>query len=393
VTGEHEPSAIDPLIAAIRERVAERRQSGFYPPELEEDLDAHFKRIVAHRRQSDLTDLRADLQALEVRGAFDRGRIPLDASMPGGQQLHRVVAKVVSRQIQGVLEQVQEFGDTVRDALDKITDALEDPYGHVHADVLAQLDAIWERLAVYERGPADGPGAIADLRRRLEALEAREEARSFRPSYSADAFESAFRGSSDELKDRYRELAGNFDEGPVLDIGCGRGEFMELLQARGLIATGVEVDEALVRDGRAAGYEIAHGDGILHLASLPDRSLGGISLIQVVEHLSAQQIIDLVAIARHKLRDGGMILVETVNPQSLYTFAHSFYLDPTHGNPVHPAYLKFLFDQAGWDDVRIEWRSPPPEDDVLQPDPSDPNVERLNRLLFAPQDYALTARR
>jgi len=91
-------------------------------------------------------------------------------------------------------------------------------------------------------------------------------------------------------------------------------------------------------------------------------------------------------------------VVETVNPQSLYTFAHSFYLDPTHGNPVHPAYLKFLFEEAGFSHVQIDWRSPPPHDDMLAADDEATkvqatNIERLNQLLFAPQDYALIARR
>jgi SAM-dependent methyltransferase len=238
---------------------------------------------------------------------------------------------------------------------------------------------------------------VADLRRRMEALEAAEQTRQFHPSFSADAFESAFRGSGDELKHRYQDLAETFvGYSPVLDIGCGRGEFLELLRNLGVEASGVEIDPDLVAEGRDAGFDIVREDGVLHLASLPDHSLGAIVLLQVVEHLAPQQVIDLVAMARHKLRDDGMIVVETVNPQSLYTFAHSFYLDPTHGNPVHPAYLKFLFDESGWTKVRIEWRSPPPQDEVLEVeegagDTAAANIRRLNQLLFAPQDYALVA--
>jgi SAM-dependent methyltransferase len=393
-------SAIDPLIDELRNRVAERRKAGFYPEGLEEELDAHFRRIVAHRRVSDLASLRSSLDILEVRGSFSPERISLGTAMPGGERVHKTVSKIVARQTQGILEQVQEFGDVVRDALEKIADALEDPYGHVHTDLVGQLDAIWERFAAWERGPADSAAAVADLRRRVEALESAEEARKFTPRYTADAFESEFRGSGEELKLRYREIALRFaGHSPVLDIGCGRGEFLELLAGLGIDGTGVETDAQLVEEGRDKGLEVARGDGIIHLASVPDRSLGGIVLIQVVEHLTPQQVVDLVAIARHKLRDDGLIVVETVNPQSLYTFAHSFYLDPTHANPVHPAYLKFLFEQAGWSGVEIEWRSPPPPDDVLQ-EPTDPvsdlsadNVRRLNQLLFAPQDYALVARR
>jgi SAM-dependent methyltransferase len=393
------PSAIDPLIDQLRARVAERRQAGFYPEGLEQELDAHFRRVVAHRRAADVEGLRATLHVLEVRGSFSRARIPLDTSLPGGQHLHHLVSKLVSRQTQGILEQVQEFADVLREALEQVVDALEDPHGHVHTDLVGQLDAVWERLASWERGPVDSPAAVADLRRRVEALEAAEQARQFRPSFSADAFESAFRGSGDDLKARYQVLADELaEQSPVLDIGCGRGEFLELLGTLGVEAAGVEIDPDLVDEGRAAGFDIVGGDGLLHLASMPDGSLGAITLIQVVEHLAPQQVIDLVALAREKLRPGGAIMIETVNPQSLYTFAHSFYLDPTHGNPVHPAYLKFLFDEAGWTKVRIDWRSPPPPDDILEleegaSETAAANIRRLNQLLFAPQDYVLVALR
>jgi O-antigen chain-terminating methyltransferase len=393
------PSAIDPLIAELRNRVAERRKGGLYPEGLEEELDAHFQRIVAHRRVSDLTSLRSSLEILEVRGSFSPDRIPLATAVPGGERIHRTISKVVARQTQGILEQVQEFADVVREALEKIADTLEDPHGHVHTDLVGQLDAVWERLAAWERGPVDSAAAVGDLRRRVEALEAAEQARVFRPTFTADDFESEFRGSAEELKLRYRQLALMLaGQSPVLDIGCGRGEFMELLRGLGVDARGVETDARLVEKGRAEGLDITKADGVVHLASLPDRSLGGIVLIQVVEHLTPQQVVDLVAIARHKLREGGLMIVETVNPQSLYTFAHSFYLDPTHANPVHPAYLKFLFEQSGWSHVQIDWRSPPPEDDVLEledqtTETEAENVRRLNQLLFAPQDYALVARR
>ncbi len=393
------PDPVGPLIAEIRHRVDERRKTHFYPEGLENELDAHFRRIVAHRREAELSDLRGALALLEARGLFSPDRIPFDTSVPGGEHIHRLVSKVVARQTQGILEQVQEFGDAVRMAFDQVLDALQDPYGHVHADVVAQLDALWERMATWERGPVESAAALADLRRRVEALEADERRRRFTPTFSADAFEARFRGSEEDIKERYRDVAERFDGlGPVLDIGCGRGEFLELLASRGVEARGVELDTHLVAEAVDRGLDVVGGDGIIHLASLPDRSLGGIVLLQVVEHLPAQQLVDLVAIAREKLADGGLLFAETVNPQSLYTYAHSFYLDPTHSTPVHPAYLHFLFQEAGWSHVEIEWRTPPPADDMLEASSelgpvAAANVERLNRLLFAPQDYAIVARR
>ncbi|MDT4936628.1 MAG: hypothetical protein QOG80_299, partial [Pseudonocardiales bacterium] len=92
-------------------------------------------------------------------------------------------------------------------------------------------------------------------------------------------------------------------------------------------------------------------------------------------------------------------IVETVNPQSLYVFAHAFYVDPTHNQPIHPAYLTFLFREAGFTEVYIDWRSLPDDDERLQEVLDDPtgvlndNVRRLNQILFAPQDYAVIATR
>jgi hypothetical protein len=168
------PSArVDELVAQLKARVEQRRREGLYPPGLEDDLDAHFQRIVRHRVEPDTEALEARLVALEQRIAFSAERIGLDSGMPGGSALHRTVAKIVGRQTQGILQQVQEFADAVRDALRQMAESLDDANTHVHADLVGQLDAVFERLAAFERGPADSAAAVADLQRRVEELERR----------------------------------------------------------------------------------------------------------------------------------------------------------------------------------------------------------------------------
>jgi O-antigen chain-terminating methyltransferase len=235
------------------------------------------------------------------------------------------------------------------------------------------------------------------LAERVSALEEAGHDHSFRPWYSNDAFEAAFRGTREQLLERYADLADRLVGcGPVLDIGCGRGELLELLGARDVEAWGVETDGALVEMAVADGLDVRHGDGLASLRDAGPASLGGVALIQVIEHLTSQQSVDLVALTADRVRPGGKVLIETVNPQSLYVYAHAFYLDPTHVRPVHPAWLMFLFREAGFTEVAVEWRTPPPTTDALQPvgDPAhDANVERLNRLLFGAQDYAVIATR
>jgi SAM-dependent methyltransferase len=394
-----EPLNVDDLVAQLKRRVEERRREGLYPPDLDADLHEHQRRVAQFRSGPDFTPVLDALHRLDVLGGFSLERIDTSSRLPGGKAMHDTVAKVVSRQTAGVLEQIQLFADTVREAMRAMLAVVEQP-NHVHADLVGQLDAVFDRIAAFERGPASSKAAVADLRKRVDSLEVAEARRQFHPFYESARFEEEFRGSRDELLDHYRGLAEWFHGcAPVVDVGCGRGEFLELLKGIGIEASGVEIDGVLVESCRARGLDVTDADGLEYLAGMDDGGVGGIVMIQVVEHLTAQQVIDFVLLARDKVRPGGRVVVETVNPQSLYVFAHAFYLDPTHGAPVHPAYLDFLFRQAGFD-VRIDWRSPPGEDEMAVADPDAPadapfnvNVERLNRLLFAPQDYALIATR
>lgn len=382
---------VDELVARLRTRVEERRQAGLYPAELEEQMSSHFRRINSHRIVPNLDDLETALDDLKRRLDFRMERTPIESSLPAGTALHKTMAKLQARQIVGALEQVRDFGEGVLQILTLVTAALENPNSHVHTDLVGQIDATVERVSGYERAPASSAEAVADLRRRVEELETAERARQFEPWFANADFADHFRGSREEIVERYRDLVPHFaDKAPVLDIGCGRGEFLELLREAGIEARGVELDPELVDDCARRGFDVSAGDGIEVLKSVPDGSLGGIVLSQVIEHLTKQQVADLAVIARDKLRPGGVLMADTPNPQSLYIYARSFFLDPTHTQPIHPAYLTFLFQQAGFQ-VQIFWRSEPPKDEVLKD--NSQNATRLNQLLFAPQEYALLAYR
>jgi len=187
----------------------------------------------------------------------------------------------------------------------------------------------------------------------------------------------------------------------VLDIGFGRGEFLELLRDLGVDAWGIEVDPALVESARERGLRAEIGRAVEYLSSLPDNSLGGLVMIQVIEHLTPQHVVDIVKIAADKVRPGGRVMVETVNPTSLFTYAHALWVDPDHVRPVHPNYLGFLFAEAGFASVERVYRSPVPENESLEMLPGEDeqtkrlnvNFERINALLFGPQDYAIVAKR
>ena len=388
------------LLEELRQTVEARRQEGLYPAGLEEDLAAHFRRIVRQRITPDLSRLDTAMARLKGVPGLSAERIPVESGMPGGSALHKTLGRLVSRQTQGVLEQVEELAAALRSVADELSWAVRQSSTHVHTDLISQIDVLQERLSSLERQPFDDPSpsaALAELSRRLERLESLEASRRFRAPYAANEFETAFRGSEDEIKARYRDLAARLEGcSPVLDIGCGRGEFMALLAEIGVESSGVELDSALADEGRQRGLAVNAGDGLVRLAELPDGSLGGLVLIQVVEHLNPNQVSELVSLAADKLRPGGRAVIETVNPQSLYVFARAFYLDPTHHSPVHPAYLTFLFRRAGFQGLDIDWRSvPSPEESLRTVGQSDldENFTRINQILFGPQDYALIATR
>jgi SAM-dependent methyltransferase len=222
---------------------------------------------------------------------------------------------------------------------------------------------------------------------------------------SYTAFENRFRGSREEIRDRQEKDVTLFqDLAPVVDLGCGRGEFLELLRAAGVEAWGVEANTNAVRECREKGLNVVPGDLVSVLQERDGGSLGGLFAAQVVEHLPPAVLGALLAEAHRTLRVGGLLVLETPNPASALSFHDVFIRDLTHERPLHPETLRFLAAAAGFTDVRVEMRNPVPEDVRLRllpgsglPPPViqvlNENVARLNALLFAPLDYALIARR
>jgi O-antigen chain-terminating methyltransferase len=219
------------------------------------------------------------------------------------------------------------------------------------------------------------------------------------------AFENRYRGSRDEIRERltpYLEMLES--QGPVVDLGCGRGELLGLLKERGIAARGVEGNAQAVRECREAGLDVVQGDLVDFLRAEPDGSVGAVLAIQVAEHLLPAVLQTMLHHAHRALRPGGLLVLETVNPRSVIGFLEVFNRDLTHERPLHPDTLRFLAAAAGFGDVRVELRSPVEPDAMLQSIPADglpapatrvlnENVDRLNALVYGPREYALVARR
>lgn len=213
-------------------------------------------------------------------------------------------------------------------------------------------------------------------------------------------FEAGFRGWEEEIKERQKIYLEYFQgKENILDFGCGRGEFLELLRESKIESYGIEINEEMVRICREKGLKCLKEDIIVHLSSLRDESLGGFFSSQVVEHLEPLLLRKIFDLLYFKLKKGSFAIIETVNPTSLYTLSDVFWRDPTHKNPVHPETLKFLMETSGFRVDEIKYLSPTKESLKDIPEDTDTlrrisyNFKLLEKIIFGFQDYAVIARR
>ena len=224
-------------------------------------------------------------------------------------------------------------------------------------------------------------------------------------SHTYVGFEDRFRGSTDDITERVSEYLPYFQgTSDVLDIGCGRGEFLALLREQGVRAKGIDINGSMVDVCRQQGIDATEADALSYLRAQPDGSLGGLFAAQVVEHLEPRYLTGLLDLAFDKLRPGAPIILETINPACWFAFFESYIRDITHVRPIHPDTLNYLLVASGFQHVDVRYRAPYPEHDKLQRiapqaslgdsvDTLNANVERLNGLLFTWLDYAAIGRR
>ena len=227
-------------------------------------------------------------------------------------------------------------------------------------------------------------------------------------------FEDRFRGSEEAIAARLKDYVPYFaGQSNVLDVGCGRGEFLALLKEKGIAAQGLDLNPEMVEVCKSRGLDATAADARSYLKGLADESLGGLIAVQVVEHLDPTYLTQLLGLAFDKMRPGGKIILETINPTCWVAFFESFIRDLTHVKPIHPETLQYLLQANGFSNVEIVYRAPIAPEGRLQkvsPRPEhfgdtapdgltelvssfNRNVDRLNDRMFSYQDFAAIATR
>jgi O-antigen chain-terminating methyltransferase len=173
------------------------------------------------------------------------------------------------------------------------------------------------------------------------------------------AFEDKFRGSHELIKERlqvykpFLEVLALFDNKQAIDLGCGRGEWLDVLSDEGFAALGVDLDSGMLEACRERGYRVKHQDAIEALQELEDFSMAIVSGFHIAEHLPFEVLQILIQESLRVLKPGGLLILETPNPENIRVATANFYLDPTHIRPIPPQLLSFLPEHYGFNRTKV----------------------------------------
>jgi SAM-dependent methyltransferase len=313
------------------------------------------------------------------------------------QHANRVQAAVATTEL--AVDDLIDDGRAVRDQLADLTDAVAALRAQV-AEARSDLAAVAAKQDLIFRTAREGLAAQGLDTGQLTEL-TRELSTGFEQLY--EDLEDHFRGTREEVQAKLQPYLADIEAttavGPVIDVGCGRGEWLALLADAGVEAYGVDINAVVVERCVAQGLDVREADALVHLREIPAGSARAITSFHVAEHLSLDTLVGLVDAALLALAPGGVLVFETPNPTNVNVGAASFYLDPTHLKPLHPQFLQFLVTQRGFASAEVRFLNAE-EGPALTVDDLAPNgelarsqelVDRINWALAGPLDYGIVA--
>ena len=275
---------------------------------------------------------------------------------------------------------------TIQHSVESIEQRQTSDAAFIKAELSHQAALLQSWLAGAQNG-----GATGRRRERGKIIPAKPDDHQLDAFYLS--FENRFRGTREDIKKRVRfylpflrKARAGTKARPVLDVGCGRGEWLELLRERKIKATGVDLNEAMVAQCKERRLKVVQGDAIEFLRNLPDRSQGAVTGFHIIEHLPLEMLIELLMHSRRVLKPGGIAIFESPNCKNLVVGACNFYSDPTHRNPVFPDSAAFMLETHGFERVEIEYLMPAEGSPF---DRSRPEFSVLHDWFYGPRDFAV----
>ena len=362
------------LLERLQSRLDETARNGATAAELGEVRQSISHLIVAKAESAQLEALRqrVDERAQDGAAAAEWREVRQTLS-------HLILAKAESAQLDALRQQVDELACPDPEAAElrqRLTDLTEssrqdrESRGDWQANHEQRLASLAEAQRALKYELLDQSyrlqllldetrrGFPAPLQTEQVRVLAAEERHAWDALYAA--FEDRFRGTREDIKERLRvylpelaELKRQPSPGPVLDLGCGRGEWLELLAEDGFEALGVDQNRLFLRGCEERGLRVSEADALAYLRGCKPDSLGAVTAFHLIEHLPFEEFLALLGAARRALRPGGVLILETPNPENLKVGAYSFYIDPTHRNPIPPITAQLIVEQQGFVDCRV----------------------------------------
>lgn len=349
---------LDALLGEVRERVRRKREKGVYG----KDVEALLRTDLPGGRRLLSDDMKDPVGALAEA---------LDSDVAYDPTSHkRVVGPFITFARRTLIGLLRWWMEAILDRQERVNRLLAATY-----DVEGRL------------APRFGE-RLARLEREWQQWREHEVAANLHSVY----FQARFGGTEEVIREQSESFVDLYSgRERVLDLGCGRGIFLQLLKDRGIGGYGVDMDERMVAQCRDRGLEVFTADAQAHLESLPAGSIDGVYARHLAEHVLPGDLVAILRALRRALQPGAPVVFVTPNAASLSVTGHSFWLDPGHLRPIPPELFQFYLEVEGF--TRVDIRTFAPNETRLNEDLGDPrvreNVRLLNRTLFGDRDYAV----